>query len=92
MQATKSLLLKLHYFRLCGPMGGLQRKQYANTIYRYFPSMINIPFRLVGNRSKRMSHQPASAYKTVVFFGTVEPRLSGLVGTTRNSPDNRGSG
>ena len=23
---------------------------------------------------------------------TVEPRLSGLVGTRRNSPDNRGSG
>ena len=25
-------------------------------------------------------------------ISTVEPRLSGLVGTTRNSPDNRGSG
>ena len=26
------------------------------------------------------------------LFGTVEPRISGLVGTTRNSPDNRGFG
>ena len=25
-----------------------------------------------------------------VYFITVEPRLSGLIGTTRNSPDNRG--
>ena len=28
----------------------------------------------------------------VVKRGTVEPRLSRLVGTRRNSPDNRGSG
>ena len=27
-----------------------------------------------------------------IQYSTVEPRLSGLVGTTRNSPDNRGSG
>lgn len=51
-------------------MGVVQSKLGSNTIYCYFPSMINTPSRLVGNRSKRMSHQPASAYKTVVFFGT----------------------
>ena len=31
-------------------------------------------------------------FNNVLICCTVEPRLSGLVGTTRNSPDNRGSG
>ena len=31
-------------------------------------------------------------FHTSIKYTAVEPRLSGLIGTTRNSPDNRGSG
>ena len=70
MQSTKSLLIKLLVLQILWSYGRRTEQTVFNYNLLLFPSMINIPFRLVGNRSKRMSHQAASAYKTVVFFGT----------------------
>ena len=52
---------------------------------------------MFGTRSRTYTYddEDEDVFKNYVLDDnddTVEPRLSGLIGTTQNSPDNRGSG
>ena len=51
--------------------------------------------RMFGTRSRTCDDEDEDVFKNYVLDDnddTVEPRLSGLVGITQNSPSNRGSG
>ena len=71
------LLAILDTFEICG-----ERADYDVFVADL---LLKVTVDLQGCLPKNHSHARRLCY-------TVEPRLSGLVGTTRNSPDNRGSG